>query len=90
MKKPVSIIIALAVIALVIVITIQNSASVTVRLIGWKIESSLILVIFISFLAGALSTLLLMLPALLKKKKNKKEKTAQPQPEINKPKNEDL
>ncbi|MCF8332286.1 MAG: LapA family protein [Bacteroidales bacterium] len=73
MKKTVSIIIALAVIAMVIIITIQNSKEVIFRLLGWKVEASLILIIFVAFLSGALSTLLFILPSMIRKKKINEE-----------------
>lgn len=74
MKKTASFFIALAVIAMVIIITIQNSKEVIFRLLGWKFEASLILIIFIAFLLGAVSTLLFVLPSLIRK--NKKQNTS--------------
>lgn len=74
MKKPAYLIGALALIAIIITITIQNSKEVILNLLGWKIEASLILVIFISFLLGALTSLLIMLPSVLKKHRSKPEK----------------
>ncbi|MFW6019843.1 MAG: lipopolysaccharide assembly protein LapA domain-containing protein [Bacteroidales bacterium] len=73
MKKPAYLIGALAVIAIVIIITIQNSKEVVLNLLSWKIEASLILIIFISFLLGALTSLLFMLPAVLRKNKPQRE-----------------
>ncbi|MCF8217734.1 MAG: LapA family protein [Bacteroidales bacterium] len=71
MKKPAYLIGALALIAIVITITIQNSKEVILNLLGWKIEASLILIIFISFLLGALTSLLFMLPSVLRKHRSK-------------------
>ncbi len=74
MKKPAYIILALALIALLIVVTIQNSRAVFVNFIAWEFSASLILVIFVSFLAGALTSLLLMLPSMLRTKKANRKK----------------
>lgn len=70
MKKPAYLISALALIALLIVVTIQNSEGVFLNFLMWDFSASLILVIFVSFLAGALTSLLLMLPSMLRRKKS--------------------
>lgn len=63
-RKTLSFIGALALILLIIIITIQNTREVQMSLLFWKIHSSLILLIFISFLVGVLTTLLVLMPSL--------------------------
>lgn len=72
MKRKVYIILALLLAALLIIVTIQNSQQVDIKLLGWKTSASLILVIFLSFLAGVIFNLLLMIP---RRKKDKVQKT---------------
>ncbi len=63
-KKTLSFIGALVLILIIIIITIQNTREVQMSLLFWQVQSSLILLIFISFLVGALTTLLVLMPTL--------------------------
>jgi len=62
-------IIILVFIVLVTIFALQNSAEVVVRLWFWSIETSLALVVILTFAAGALMGILFSIPGRKRKKK---------------------
>jgi uncharacterized integral membrane protein len=58
---------ALVVAALAAFFAIQNSQVATVTFFGWYFEASLVMVLMITFAAGALTAMLIMIPASMKK-----------------------
>jgi uncharacterized integral membrane protein len=58
---------ALVVAALAAFFAVQNSQESTVTFMGWYFEAPLVIVLLITFAAGALTAMLLMFPASLKK-----------------------
>lgn len=58
---------ALLVAALAAFFAIQNSQVATVTFLGWYFEAPLVMVLLITFAAGALAALLVMFPASMKK-----------------------
>lgn len=68
-----NLIIALLIAIVAIVITLQNTQMVTLRFLMWKVEASLILLLALNFLAGALLIYVLMLLQVQKlKRENRK------------------
>lgn len=72
----INLILAMLIAILVIVVTLQNTSIVSLRFLVWEMQASLVLLLALSFLAGALLIYLLMLWQLqrLKKEKRKLEK----------------
>ncbi|MDP6776078.1 MAG: LapA family protein [Candidatus Latescibacteria bacterium] len=64
-------IIALVVAILSVVFAVQNTAPVTVSLLGWKFESSLALVLLVTFALGVVTSLLVSIPAMVKRRRRK-------------------
>ena len=58
---------ALLVAALAAFFAIQNSQVATVTFLGWYFEAPLVMVLLITFAAGALAAMLIMFPASMKK-----------------------
>lgn len=58
---------ALLVAALAAFFAIQNSQVATVTFFGWYFEASLVMVLMLTFAAGALVAMLIMFPASMKK-----------------------
>lgn len=58
---------ALAVAALAAFFAVQNSQVATVTFLGWYFEASLVMVLMITFAAGVLATMLVLLPSSLRK-----------------------
>lgn len=58
---------AISVAALAAFFAVQNSQVATVTFLGWYFEASLVMVLMISFAAGVLATMLVLLPSSLKK-----------------------
>ncbi len=68
-----NLIIALLIAIVAIVITLQNTQMVTLHFLMWKVEASLILLLALNFLAGALLIYVLMLLQVQKlKRENRK------------------
>jgi len=61
---------ALVIAAVAVLFTLQNTASVAVSFLFWKFDSSLAFVLVAALAAGALISMLLSLPSLIKHKWN--------------------
>lgn len=77
---------ALAVAALAAFFAVQNSQVATVTFLGWYFEASLVMVLMITFAAGVLASMLLLLPSSLKKsleiRRLKSQIPPTPRPEV--------
>lgn len=78
-KISINLIIAVAIAIAAIAVTLQNSQVVTLRLLAWQIETSLILLLALNFFAGALLIYVLMFiqQQRLKREKRNLEKEIQ-------------
>ncbi|MEM9325607.1 MAG: LapA family protein [Bacteroidota bacterium] len=65
---------------MLVIFSVQNSDFATIEFLTWSSETSMALLLIISFLFGSFFTFLFMLPALFKKKKAKP--VAQPAPPV--------
>jgi uncharacterized integral membrane protein len=77
----ITILIALIMVALVTVFSVQNASPVTITFIYWKFEASLAIVVFLSALAGAMIAVIAMASRRLKRSSKKQEKRAGKPPE---------
>lgn len=85
----ITILIALVIIALVTVFSVQNASPVTITFIYWKFQASLAIVVFLSVLAGVLVAVIGLASRRLRrsgKQAKKVEKPSSAAPE--RPKNE--
>ena len=64
-------IIALIVSIFSVVFAVQNAVPVTVSLLGWRFESSLALVLLVTFALGVVTSLLVSIPAMVKRRRRK-------------------
>lgn len=64
-------IIALIVSIFSVVFAVQNAGPVTVSLLGWRFESSLALVLLVTFALGVVTSLLVSIPAMVKRRRRK-------------------
>jgi uncharacterized integral membrane protein len=67
----ITILIALIMVALVTVFSVQNASPVTITFINWKFEASLAIVVFLSALAGALIAMVAMASRRLRRSSKK-------------------
>jgi uncharacterized integral membrane protein len=67
----VTILIALIMIALVTVFSVQNASPVTIAFFNWKFQASLAIVVFLSALAGALIAVVAMASRRLRRNSKK-------------------
>ncbi len=67
----VTILVALIMIALVTVFSVQNASPVTITFFSWKFEASLAIVVFLSALAGALIAVVAMASRRLRRSSKK-------------------
>ncbi len=76
MKKIFYTSISIILLLFIIIFTLQNDNNITVNILSWKLEGSLAWVVFLTFLAGIVSSLLIFLPKIisLKMKLKKAEK----------------
>ncbi len=64
-------IIALIVAIFSVVFAVQNAGPVTVSLLGWRFESSLALFLLVTFALGVVTSLLVSIPAMIKRRRRK-------------------
>ncbi len=62
----ISLILALAVAVVAVIFAVQNTATVTLAFLAWRIEGPLALVLLVALAVGALISLLASLPALIR------------------------
>ncbi len=76
MKKIFYTTISIILLLFIIIFTLQNDNTITVNILSWKLEGSLAWVVFLTFLAGIVSSLLIFIPKIisLKMKLKKAEK----------------
>ena len=77
----ITLLIALILIALVTVFSVQNASPVTISFIYWKFNASLAIVVFLSALAGALIAMIGMASRSLKRSSKKQVKRDGKKPE---------
>lgn len=70
MKKTVSLVLAVILLMLVVIFTLQNTQAVRIDVFFWGFESSLALIIFATFTAGFLLGMLALLPRLFRSSGN--------------------
>jgi len=62
---------ALAVAVLAVMFAVENAIPITVRLLGWEASSSLALVLILTFMLGALTSLMVSVPAMYLRQRKK-------------------
>ncbi|MEJ2683812.1 MAG: LapA family protein [Candidatus Sulfobium sp.] len=77
----ITILIALVLIALVTVFSVQNASPVIITFIYWKFEASLAIVVFLSALAGVLIAMIGMASRRLRRSRKQGKKEGKP-PEV--------
>jgi uncharacterized integral membrane protein len=85
-----TLLIALIMIALVTVFSVQNASPVTISFIYWKFNASLAIVVFLSALAGALIAMIGMASRSLKRSSKKQVKKDRKEPETGEGPGQDL
>ncbi len=73
MKRTAALIGTIIILILVVVFTLQNAGDIRVDFLFWNFESSLALVLFITFSLGILASILALLPLIIREKPDHKE-----------------
>ena len=68
----ISIILAVAIIAVITVFSVQNAEPVTITFLSWTFQASLAIVIFLSVLSGVLLAAIMSLPGRVRRLRNKR------------------
>ncbi len=69
MKKPIYLILAIILLILIVLFTLQNTTEIDIKFLFWHVVASQVILIFFTFSFGVLLAVLLLLPTIIKLKK---------------------